>query len=250
MPTHADGQAGGGGGGAKAKPTPKLVELAAVQKRVLLLEHDKGTPLSVLAEKFNISRRTASRINKERAKWMSVDAGTGKRDKQVLRPLLNRLVLDWLKRVRSQEVNLSVGRVAIAAAAVKIAGKLLANPPSTLSDKEKQSLNGFKPGVDWAKRFVREHKLQSVVLHGTAGEVNLEDPDILAKMEEIKAKADQYELECTYNTDEYGLFYKCLPRRTYLAPTESRKSARGTKKTKMKDRSTCWRSKESDGVEE
>ena len=85
MPTHADGQAGGGGGGAKAKPTPKLDELAAVQKRVLLLEHDKGMPLSGLAEKFNISRRTATRINKERAKWMSVDAGTGKRDKQVAR---------------------------------------------------------------------------------------------------------------------------------------------------------------------
>jgi hypothetical protein len=96
MPTHADEQAGGGGGGAKAKPTPKLVELPAVQKRVLILEHDKGTPLSVLADKFNISRRTATRINKERAKWMSVDAGTGKRDKHVLREDVDDVVDDLL----------------------------------------------------------------------------------------------------------------------------------------------------------
>lgn len=64
--------------------------------RVLILEHDKGTPLSVLADKFNISRRTATRINKERAKWMSVDAGTGKRDKHVLREDVDDVVDDLL----------------------------------------------------------------------------------------------------------------------------------------------------------
>ena len=37
------------------------------------------------------------------------------------------------------------------------------------------------------------------------------------------------------NVDKYGLLFRCLPRRTYLAPSETRKTARGCKAMKAKD---------------
>ena len=43
-----------------------------------------------------------------------------------------------------------------------------------------------------------------------------------------------------YNVDEYGLLFRCLPRRTYLAPSETRKTARGCKAMKAKDRITGY----------
>ena len=43
-----------------------------------------------------------------------------------------------------------------------------------------------------------------------------------------------------YNVDKYGLLFRCLPRRTYLAPPETRKTARGCKAMKAKYRITGY----------
>ena len=68
----------------------------------------------------------------------------------------------------------------------------------------------------------------------------MEDPDLRAAVEMIQQQCDKYELDNIYNVDEFGLFYKCLPRRTYIAPREQKKTTRGTKRSKMKDRVTSW----------
>ena len=43
-----------------------------------------------------------------------------------------------------------------------------------------------------------------------------------------------------YNVDKYGLLFRCLPRRTYLASPETRKTARGCKAMKAKYRITGY----------
>ncbi|CAN0446129.1 unnamed protein product, partial [Ascophyllum nodosum] len=43
-----------------------------------------------------------------------------------------------------------------------------------------------------------------------------------------------------YNVDETGLFYRVLPRQTYLAPSENHKTARGVKSMKAKELFTTY----------
>ena len=51
---------------------------------------------------------------------------------------------------------------------------------------------------------------------------------------------EYYDLNNIYNVDETGLLYRVLPRRTYLAPSENRKTARGVKGMKAKELFTTY----------
>ena len=59
-------------------------------------------------------------------------------------------------------------------------------------------------------------------------------------MNELKEKLELegYKLEIIFNMDETGLFLRAMPVRTYLATVENRKTVRGTKALKAKDRVT------------
>ena len=168
------------------------------------------------------------------------DASTRTANKHLSRPVLEKALVNWVCRVRSKKINLSVTRSALRVAAKKLAAMLLVERPPELEASEISHLRNWKPSESWVRRFVTRNSMSSVILHGTAGEVDLTDPKLVGEIEKIKVECSKYDIACIYNVDEYGLFFKCLPRRTYLAPNETKKDARGTKKTKMKDRVTCW----------
>lgn len=104
----------------------------------------------------------------------------------------------------------------------------------TTSSADKAKLEGFRVGEKWCRNFVKRHELKSKRLHGEAGSVN---PEVIAKgMAAIRLECTNYKLENIINCDETDLFYKLLPKTTYLTPSEDRKTARGTKYMKAKDR--------------
>ena len=112
-------------------------------------------------------------------------------------------------------------------------------PLTELTDVEKRRLKDWTASDSWVQRFGQRNNLVSVALHGAAGDVDLSDPGLVKRIAEIKETCAKFSLQCVYNVDEFGLFYRCLPRRTYLAPSESstkrkRRGARGTKQTRMK----------------
>ena len=49
-----------------------------------------------------------------------------------------------------------------------------------------------------------------------------------------------YSLENIYNVDETGLIFKLFPKNTYISMHENRKTVRGTKSMKAKDRITSY----------
>ena len=245
------GRAGGGraasGDGKKSRDAAVFAQARTFTPRNFLTIGEKKKVLrdldsfgvKAVAEKWDISRKTVQRIKKRRddieqgveddCKHYVPGARTGK-------PTLERRVLEWVETVRraKTKVKLGVSRLSINAAATKIRAQLLA-PGSGISDSERRELEAWGTvGVQWAKGFVKRHKLVNVCLNGAGGEVDLDDPDLQAKIEVIKEKCAEYDVDRIYNVDEFGLFYKCLPRRTYLAKSESRKTARGTKAMKSR----------------
>ena len=125
-------------------------------------------------------------------------------------------------------------------AAKKIRTKIL-QPDFGITTAERAELTAWEePGQQWTKRFAKRNGLDSVILHGEAGDVDLTNPAIVARVNEIKLMTVAYDLENIYNMDDFELFFKCLPRRSYLAPSEKKKIPRGSKKMKAKDRITCY----------
>ena len=55
---------------------------------------------------------------------------------------------------------------------------------------------------------------------------------------EIQETLERFDVECIYNWDETGLYFKLLSSATYTSRSENRKNVRGTKAQKAKDRIT------------
>ena len=115
---------------------------------------------------------------------------------------------------------------------------LLAHDQSPfLTPEEVDSITRFTASESWARKFAGENGWKSKVLHGTAGSVDIDaiDDDIAI----LRRKIAQYQPKDVYNMDETGLYFKCLPSRSYVEEDEV-KTARGTKQMKEKARTTIY----------
>ena len=70
---------------------------------------------------------------------------------------------------------------------------------------------------------------------------------IVPQMNELHAQLRDYEPAHTFNMDETALFYILMPRCTYITNTEGRKTTRGTKNMRNKDRLTVILCANADG---
>jgi len=83
----------------------------------------------------------------------------------------------------------------------------------------------------WASR----HGLVNVVLHGSGASANVEEA--AERMAAIRQQLEGVDVDLIYNLDETGLLYRGLPSRSYV-PSDDRRTARGSKAMKSKDRVT------------
>jgi hypothetical protein len=71
-----------------------------------------------------------------------------------------------------------------------------------------------------------------MLFHRKGVEVNKNDPELLATLEELYMIITQYDLESVYNMDETGLFFRLFPRYSLLMPNEDISTTKGKKKAK------------------
>eukprot|EP00750_Incisomonas_marina_P026229 INCI5884.2.p1 GENE.INCI5884.2~~INCI5884.2.p1 ORF type:complete len:271 (+),score=60.40 INCI5884.2:308-1120(+) len=116
-------------------------------------------------------------------------------NKHLSRPVLEKALVNWVCRVRSKKINLSVTRSALRVAAKKLAAMLLVERPPELEASEISHLRNWKPSESWVRRFVTRNSMSSVILHGTAGEVDLTDPKLVGEIEKIKVECSKYDIE-------------------------------------------------------
>lgn len=109
---------------------------------------------------------------------------------------------------------------------------------TTTCEEDRSRLTTFAASVGWVDKFVRRHALRSVSMHGEAASANA--AKVAQNMVTLRQALKEFDLDCIFNMDETGLFYKLLPRRTYICDFEDRKSVRGTKAMRAKDRITAY----------
>jgi DDE superfamily endonuclease/Tc5 transposase DNA-binding domain/CENP-B N-terminal DNA-binding domain len=197
---------------------------------------ESGICQAEIVRSLGLSKSTVSRIFKNSDKLKTIKAAktltlkSKVSNSRAKYPEIDKLVYEWFVNIihpsgRCKPLPLSRG--IIQARARKIA-ELLGVIDFTASD-------GWFRGWRWRYEIGK-----SVRLHGEAGDVNLIEAE--KKMDEIRTtlKEKGYSRENTFNMDESGLFYRCMPNRTYVVGGgDVRQLGKGTKAMKAKDRVTA-----------
>jgi len=107
--------------------------------------------------------------------------------------------------------------------------------PSSAITKAKQiaaglSIPDFKASWQWLSHFRACKGMQKILLHGEGGEVDKNDPVLLATLDDLYAIIQEYNLEIMYNMDETRLFFWILLQYSILMPQEDLNIVRGTNK--------------------
>lgn len=171
-----------------------------------------------------IGRKTVSRIYKKKQVWleqenMRVPIGV-KRPLYARYPAIDAEVVEFVNFARSQ-------RLPVSSCLIKMCALLA----------ERKNNIQFTASNGWLQKFIRRSTIQpSLKLHGKGGAPVAAGTEL--RMIEIRQILSTYQVNCIYNMDESGLFYRIGPSRTYLSANESRNDARGTELQKSKHRVT------------
>ena len=97
-------------------------------------------------------------------------------------------------------------------------------------------VNGFKASTGYICLWVKRNDVRRIFLVGTGASADVAGS--AARIAEIRETLRGMTPRQIYNIDETGQFYRCLPHRSYVSARE-RRSARGSKSMRAKDRVTA-----------
>jgi uncharacterized protein YerC len=191
-----------------------------------------GNSQRKIAIEFGISKSQVQQIGKNQEEILKgVDSGDLKLSAKVTKNMsenkeLDDAVYDLFLEMRNPKFRckpLSISRAHIQARALR--------------EAEIRGISGFSASDGWFRNWRRRYEIgASIRLYGEAGDVDV--GAIEPAMRDLRVQLANYHLKNIFNMDETGLFYRAMPARTYLAYNESRKTVRGTKSLKAKDRVT------------
>jgi len=96
-------------------------------------------------------------------------------------------------------------------------------------------VTGFKGSPNFIQNWAAHYNLRNVALWGQGG--SADTAGAAERIAQIRTQLEDYPADRIYNMDETGLFYRCIPNRSYVQAGQ-RRQARGTKAMKAKDRVT------------
>lgn len=119
---------------------------------------------------------------------------------------------------RMRNGGLPVSAETLRVQAEEIRTELLAQ--TDLTATERKRLMAFKVSRKYITGIIAWSGNKSVRLHGEAGSVDR--AKIHGRMEEIREITSHYDPDFVFNEDETGVFYRLLPKRTYVLRGEKR----------------------------
>ncbi|XP_051785430.1 tigger transposable element-derived protein 1-like [Erpetoichthys calabaricus] len=227
---------------AKTQVLPLLVgvwkkkkEAVAVEiKKEIIDKHERGVRVTELAKTYGRSTSTICTIlkKKEQIKKLNVAKGvtvTSKHRPKLLEDV-EKLLLVWINE--KQLKGDSVSEAITCAKAKTLYLDLLRKTPGTSAEDEE----AFKASHGWFAKFKKRTSIHSVVRHGEAASSDTAAADKFGQEFQQFITSEGFIPQQVLNCDETGLFWKKMPKRTYI--TQEEKSLPGHKP--MKDRFTLF----------
>ena len=224
-----------GGSGEKRKK----VSLALEIKQEIIAKHERGVRVSDLAKQYGRNMSTISTILKQKDAIKAVKPSKGitiisKRRSPTLEEM-ERLLLIWIKD--KEMAGDTITEVIICEKACAIYADLKAaedNGGDAGESSTDPTFEEFKASRGWFEKFKKRTGIHSVVRHGEASSSDTKAAEEFVKLFEKIVIEEGYVAQQVFNCDETGLFWKKMPRRTFI--TSEEKKMPGHKP--MKDRLT------------
>ncbi|XP_059549399.1 tigger transposable element-derived protein 1 isoform X1 [Myotis daubentonii] len=191
-------------------------------KKEIIAKHDQGVRVIDLAKQYERSTSTICTILKQKESIQATTPAKGikiiSKQRTSTHENMEKLLMVWL--TEKQLAGETVTKAVICEKARAIYADLLQQTPGTSMDEA--SGEPFKASRGWFENFKKRTGIHSVVRHGEAASADIKaGEDHLKTFAEIIA-AEGYIPQQVFNCDETGLFWKRMPRRTYITAEEKR----------------------------
>ncbi|XP_053336861.1 diphthine methyltransferase isoform X1 [Clarias gariepinus] len=201
--------------GIKKKREPLSVEI----KKEIIAKKAAGASTSDLAREYGRPASTISTVFKEKDKILSADVAKGvtvlSRQRSKILEDVEKLLLIWINE--KMIVGDRVSEEMICDKARMLHADLSERTPGTSQD----DIESFKASRGWCEKFKRRSGIHRVGRHVEAAASS--DTEAVEKfVQEFKdfTESEKFMPQQVFNCEETGLFWKRMPKRTYIAEEE------------------------------
>ena len=192
----------------------------SLNDKVKLIKSSDGKPVRKIADEFGIGKSAVSNILRQKEAILNefneaenVDRKRSSGQSQYKD--LNKVVLAWFTRVRSQNIPVS--------------GPLLQEKACEFA--KQLGLDNFKASNGWLDRFKNNNSIKCQTLSGEGASVD--NATVTDWTQKLNTITEGYEPRNIYNMDETGLFFRAIPDKTLNVKGQDCKGGK-----KAKDRLT------------
>ena len=198
----------------KARKTFKIEE-----KVKILDELKSGDGATVIARRYGVNESSIRSIknNEEKIRKAYACPDISKDTRHIKAPVYNEMqeaLVIWLEDVQRRELPLSGAMIQSQALIIK----------RKIEEKAgiKESESKFTASAGWLQKFIKRVGLRNVSYSGEASSANKEAAEE-AKIKLREAiKEGRYTAHQVWNCDETGLYWKRMPKKTYLMKQEAK----------------------------
>ncbi|XP_042229138.1 tigger transposable element-derived protein 1-like isoform X1 [Homarus americanus] len=202
--------------GTGPKKSRKAISIQVKQE--IIKKHEKGIRTNALCKEYDLSSSTVSTIIAQKDKFKSVkvrDKSTRVFKGRSLIAETERLLLIWVKEKQMKGDPISAEF--ICKRAREIYEHLKEDQPSS----SETVFEDFKASKGWFDKFKKRTGIYYVVRHGKAASAGKEGAEkFVAEFKKLMDK-EEYLPQQVFNVDETGLFWKKMPKRTFISKDEA-----------------------------
>nr|XP_020452715.1 tigger transposable element-derived protein 1 [Monopterus albus] len=198
----------------------KKKEMITVEvKKEIIQKHERGMRVADIARFYNKSTSTICTILKKKEEIMGLDAAKGVTRVSKQRPRVledvEKLLLVWIneKQLGGDTVSENI----ICEKAKALYTDLVSKLPGTSTENEE----GFKASRGWFDNFKRRSGIHSVVRHREAASSYAKAAEAFTAEFQKLMVSEGYLPHQVFKCDETGLFWKKMPKRTYITAEEN-----------------------------
>lgn len=199
-----------------SKPKRTINVVSIETKREIISKVEKGMKVAVVAKQYNLPRTTVSTYWNHRHKIIEATvlptmshAVSAKQRPHALNEM-EKLLLLWINEKQRAGDNVDQNMICEKAKEIYI--------NITKDDGEKID---FLASLGWLRRFRRRHGVHSVFRHGEAVSANKKAADEYVQEFGKFIETQGFVSSQIFNCNETGLFWKKMPKRTYITAEET-----------------------------
>lgn len=186
----------------------KLKTLTLAQRVKIIKRFQAGMKVMEISEHYKVPQSTVSTIIRKKDKWLKKHEAhenpQSKRNKPLMDERLEECLIVFVRQARAMKIPIS--------------GPIVREKARQFASSI--GLQNFKASNGWLIKFMKRHNISFKKLCGESASVDTTVTDDW-KEHTLPKIIEDYEPHNIFNADETGLFYKCLPDKTYALKSES-----------------------------